>query len=534
MKNELDRYIDSRNWSPELYDSFQKLPADQQQKVLAELPESLRKEFAENMVSHINNEVRNTIEKPRYYTAEQARKLSIDSRAKNEGLKLTTRGEVSNDITNYCSVMENDQYLRGRIRYNELDNRTAVENFYWNTAQHPIRDIDLYNIRQHVSEAYGISNIENIKQAIEITAHNHSFHPIRDELNELKWDGIERIPYLFPRYLGAEESDYTTEVTRVLLQGAVQRVFNPGIKFDFCIVIADRHQGTGKSTICRLLALKDEWFSDSLGNLERSKEAYESICGRWICELSEMLTAKKTKDIESIKAFLSRTSDTYRTPYETYSDQRPRQCIFIGTSNKPDFLPDDMTGNRRFIPLICDGSKAEVHPLKNEEETRYFIRQCYAEAICKGQQEGWSLTIDRRFDDELEEIRKASTPEDPRIGMIQAWLDTAAEDIVCSRMIYDRVFASSGDPSRYELNTISEIMTLSINGWERYGGRLGESKDNKYRFANYGKQRAWKRTGSVPTAVPAPVPSGSNSVPSGDTEGFKNMENNVWTPFENE
>lgn len=431
------------------------------------------------------------------------------SRANPLDLEITKQGKVANTFGNYCEIVSQDAYLKDKLKMNALDGRVVVSGAFWDMAAHPIRDVDLFQIRKYVGNVYGVSNAENIRQAIELTASEHMIHPIKDILSGLRWDGVSRIPELFPRYLGADRSEYTTAVTTLLLHGAVQRVFNPGVKFDLCIILSDKMQGSGKSSLCRFLAIKDEWFCDALGDMGDTKKAYEAIRGHWICELGEMLATRRSKDVESIKAYLSRTADDYRQPYGTYTERRPRQCVFIGTSNKPQFLPDDKTGNRRFIPLRCDGRKAIVHPMENEQETRDYILQCYAEAMELGRREGWALTLDRKFDAELTRIREESTPEDPRIGIIQEYLDNTKKDIVCSYLIFDEVLNPDNRiPTTYELQAISDIMNLSIRGWERYRGKDGRGTSGKYRFKEIraagrynspraiGSQLAWRRTDS--------------------------------------
>lgn len=369
--------------------------------------------------------------------------------------------------------------------------------FFWDAEPHPIRDTDLFRIRKYFADVYGISNQESIRQAIDITAHNHAFHPIRDKLSKLadEWDGKSRIGKLLPRYLGADESDYTTAVTKMMFYGAIQRAFNPGCKFDYCIILADHRQGTGKSTICRMLALEDCFFTDSLKDMGDLKNSFEIIRGKWVTELGEMLATRKTKDVESIKAYLSRTVDEYRQPYGIYSESYKRQCIFVGTTNRPQFLPDDKSGNRRFLPILCRG-KAEKHPLDNEEETRAFILQCYAEAMVSGKEEGFPLVLDPRFEEELDAIREESTPADDQVGMIQGWLDNCGLEYVCTRMIWDEVLAPSdySAPSRYELQDISDIMNLKIRGWKKYVTNGGKGNNSQHRFGKpYYTQRAWIR-----------------------------------------
>ena len=97
--------------------------------------------------------------------------------------------------------------------------------------------------------------------------------------------------------------------------------------------------------------------------------------------MSEMIATANAKSIEEIKSFLSKQKETYKVPYETHPADRLRQCVFAGTTNRQDFLPRDRTGNRRFIPVPVDVELAGVHILDNEEESRTYIDQLWAEAM---------------------------------------------------------------------------------------------------------------------------------------------------------
>lgn len=446
---------------------------------------------------------------PLELTEQEAFRLS---KTKTGSLNLIKdeKGKISaSSFYNYVQIISSDAYLTGRIRLNMFDGRQMVEGFYWDASQHPIRDNDLVNLRYFVDSRYMINNEKNLRAAILKVAGDNPYHPVRDFLDGLKWDGVERISELFPRYLGAKRSDYTTAVTHLLLNGAIQRVFNPGCKFECCIILSDVSQGTGKSTMCRFLALNDEWYTDSIGSINDSKSTFEQMRGKWIVELGELLAVRKASDVETIKAFISRQCEDYRQPYSIFSEMHPRQCIFIGTTNKTQFLPEDKTGNRRFFPIICDGVKyAERHPLDDEAETREYIRQCYAEAMHKGRANGFSLVLDKKYTEELEQIQMSATPDDTNVGMIQEWLDTCDEDVVCSRMIWDNVFGSNDEystlqPKKYELRDISDIMNLAIEGWEKYRSASGCEKK---KFSKYGAQRAWRRVVEpVAKDVPKPV-----------------------------
>ena len=410
-------------------------------------------------------------------------------------------GSISkSSFTNYVLAVARDAYLNGRIQFNAFDGRITFTGFYWNTGPHPARDADIANLRYFVDKLYSLNNKANLLEAVTKVACDNPFHPVREYLNRLRWDGVPRISELLPKYLGAERSEYTTAVTKLMMYGAIQRVMNPGCKFDYCIILADTKQGTGKSTLCRFLALNDDWYTDSVGNLNDSKSVFELMRGKWIIELGEMLAVRRSQDVETIKAFISRQSQDYRQPYGTFAENHPRQCIFIGTSNRPQFLPEDKTGNRRFLPVICNGDNAAAHPLADEAETREFIRQCYAEALTLGSKEGYPLVLDTKLSEELLRIQETATPEDTRIGMIQAFLDNhESTTIVCSRLIWDGIFSGENnrEPKKFELDDIADIMNLNITGWEKYMGKSGGNKTAKYRFKRYGTQRAWIRSTAV-------------------------------------
>ena len=422
---------------------------------------------------------------------QQAKQLSFSVELP---LTYNTHGKVlSGDFANYCTIVKKDPYLDGRIRLNLLDGRPEARGFYWNTSPHPFEDADLFQLMRYISEVYEISNDAKLRQAVQVAAWDGKYHPIRDLLYSLKWDGVERIHNLFPRFLGAERSEYVSAVTDLLFAGAIQRVVTPGVKFDYCAILADHQQGTGKSTLCRLLALRPEWFTDSISDLSDPKRAYESIRGKWVIEIGELLAVRRAKDIEGTKAFITRQSDVYRDPYGVYPSDRKRQCIFIGTTNQPRFLPEDRTGNRRFLPVICNGDRAEVHPAANELDTAAYIIQCYAEAISRGLDKA-PLVIDPKFDEVLRQVREGATPEDTRIGMIQRFLDDWDEEFVCTRLIWDKVFAGEHDrqPTRQDLRDIADIMTLSVDGWIPYKTE-GRDRYPKKHFTAYGYQRAWQR-----------------------------------------
>lgn len=423
-------------------------------------------------------------------------------------------GKVRQTIGNCIKALRFDDRTKTMFRYNRMLGRIEVQQAWWNRHTVGLSGNDVNNIRLYLEQNYGLVHEKSIPRAIEIIANQNSYHPIVEYLNNLKWDGAERIENILPKYLGAEKNRYTTMAMLVFMLGAIERVHNPGTKFDTMLCLVDNNQGGGKSTLARLFAIKDEWFTDDIKRLD-DENIYRKIQGHWIIEFSEMLAICNVKTVEELKNFLSKQKDTYKIPYELYPQDFPRQCIFLGTSNDVNFLPKDKTGNRRFIPVLTDKNKAEKHPLDNEQETREYINMAWAEAMEIYKSGKYSLIMPDDMSEQVEEVRKSFTPEDPKVGIIQEWLDTCEHDSVCSVMIYEQALKNEyKEPKAWELKEINEIMNNNIRGWEKH-----HTKDGVLRFKQYGRQRAWIRTKKMSTANVS-------------TDGFMQVDNQMKLPFD--
>jgi len=198
---------------------------------------------------------------------------------------------------------------------------------------------------------------DTVATAISQRARELPIHPVRGWLNNLKWDGVQRIeggttddgeiiePWMTV-YLGVDNNPYHRAVGALILISAVARIFIPGCKVDH-MVILEGPQNSGKSTACEILC-GEEHFSDNLHDV-RSKDAMAHISGKWIIEIAE-LDAMSRAENTAMKAFLTRRIDKFRPAYGRHEVERPRQCIFIGTTNKSDYLTDE-TGGRRYWPV---------------------------------------------------------------------------------------------------------------------------------------------------------------------------------------
>lgn len=399
-------------------------------------------------------------------------------------LELTDKGFVRNTMQNVYLVFMCDPVLRGAIGYNILTGRIDLRRkLWWERTSSALNDTDFNYLMLYLEKRYDLNNENRIRKALTVVAHQNQYHPIRDYLNCLEWDGIERIRFALHHFLGAEISEYTYEVMKLFLLGAISRVFRPGCKFELMLCLVGG-QGAGKSSFFRLLACKDEWFSDDLKRID-DENVFRKMQGHWIIEMSEMIATANAKSIEDIKSFLSRQKETYKVPYATEPEDRLRQCVFGGTSNALDFLPLDRSGNRRFLPVMVHPENAEVHIMEDEEASRQYMYQLWTEAMTIYRSQKVQLKLSREMNEHLVALQKQFMPEDTKVGVIQAFLDDFDGDMVCSKLLYHEALGRFDEPKSWEIREINEIMNQSVPGWIPY--------PNPRSYKKYGKQRGWMR-----------------------------------------
>ncbi|CEQ10402.1 virulence-associated protein e [[Clostridium] sordellii] len=430
-------------------------------------------------------------------------------------LELDKKGMYKASNKNIVTILENDINLKGKIAYNLFSNRTMVKgDLPWRSVSDKVRgdiwqDSDDANLRVYIDITYGIVAPYKINDGLAIIEKKNKYHPIIDYLNSNTWDKVSRVDTLMIDYLGAEDCEYTKSITRKMLVAAVSRVFNPGIKFDYMLVLVGR-QGIGKSYIINLLGR--EWYSDSL-NTVYGKEAYEQLQNAWILEMAE-LSATKKADAEAIKHFISKTEDSYRQAYGRRVDTFKRQCVFFGTTNENEFLKD-RTGNRRYWPLMVGVNK----PLKNlfKDLNKNEINQIWAEALylykC-----GEKLILEGEVEREANLKQEQHLESNSKEGMIREFLNMKLpkswdkmdvferriyigegnglreegciiRDKVCSAEIWVELFG--GDMKMFYKGNAREINDIlrKIDGWSALKNGAGKLRFGKI----YGVQRAFIR-----------------------------------------
>lgn len=345
--------------------------------------------------------------------------LEEDEDAWTSKLQINKNGAIEATINNIVCILENDPNLKGSIAFNEFKGIPClVGKTPWRTCTDKSNgsqweDEDMDALAHYIETTYGIYSSGKLSSAFGVTLQRHSFHPIRNYLNKLEWDGKPRGEKLFIDYLGAEDNIYTRTVTRKWLTAAVARVMRPGCKFDNLVVLVGA-QGVGKSYLGSMLGRG--WFSDTFGTVQ-GKDAYEQLKGCWVIEIAE-LSAMKKAEVESVKMFISKREDNYRGAYREFAKVNKRQCVFYGTTNDDAFLRD-RTGNRRFWPIGVDKDKAihDVFELTDED-----MDQIWAEAT-KWFKDGESLYLNKEVSALAVEEQDKYMTVDIRQGQIEDYLE---------------------------------------------------------------------------------------------------------------
>ncbi|MBR7016583.1 MAG: virulence-associated protein E [Lachnospiraceae bacterium] len=425
-------------------------------------------------------------------------------------LQETGSGQVKQTIGNVVYALGHDPLLAGALRKNELTGRVdIVKSMPWKRMSPPMNETDGNQIRLYLEHNYQLTSERCISIGLSVSAGNNSFHPIRDRLEALVWDGEERIGRALHHFLGAEENEYTAEVMKMHMLAAISRIYFPGCKYDIALCLVGP-QGGGKSTFFRFLAIEDEWFTDDLRRLE-DKRVFEKMNGHWIIELSEMSAIAGARSIEETKAFISRQRETYRMPYEKYAEDRPRQCVFCGTTNDIKFLPFDRSGNRRFAPVAVRPDLAETHPMEHEEAARAYIVQMWAEAMVLFRTVKFSLTFTKEMETYAREMQREFMPEDTEIGQIEEFLEEKHITRTCIREIFCEIYnhSPSDDIPTWMSKKIAEA--LRCIGWDDCAGSR--------KFKRYGSQKAWE-----------PIMKGYDE-PGKKKNGFKEVPDDITLPF---
>lgn len=322
------------------------------------------------------------------------------------------------------------------------------------TAPRPATDADVAAVQEWMQGA-AISRLgrEVAHQAADLVAREGAFHPVRQYLTGLQWDGTPRIGRWLSYYLGTEPSDYAAAVGRMFLIAMVARIMRPGCKADYMMVL-EGDQGAMKSTACSVLG--GAWFSDNLPDVTSGKDVAVHLNGKWLIEVAEMSALSKA-EAGALKSFITRDTERYRPPYGRLEIVAPRQCVFIGTTNKTAYLRDE-TGGRRFWPVKV--GTIDIDALRHDRD------QLFAEAMV-AYRRGDQWWPDRGFE------RAHIAPQQAKRFESDAWEQAVTEWMVRERKTETTILQVAREALIIEtpkLGTADQrriAVVLELLGWVR-------------------------------------------------------------------
>lgn len=353
--------------------------------------------------------------------------VEVESTQYNQGQKIRGMKDLSIDmngriratIDNAEILFNADPNLKGVFAINAFTGNTDIigKPPWCRISSTPrIDEHDEASMKQYLERVYGYTNATKIFEGLLVSARHRAFHPIKDYIESTEWDGKPRVDTLLIDYLGAEDTAYTRQAIRKALLACVYRIYEPGKKHDTILTLSGP-QGCYKSTF--LERLGGDWYTDdvSLHTLD-DKDTKIKLHSKWLVEIGELAGMRKA-EVEGIKQFVTRTEDEFRKPYARNSLAYPRQFVLFGTTNEKDFLRD-ATGDRRWNPVDVMKQK----PTKNvyKELLGEEVKQIWAEVLlmykCRE-----SLLMTAEAQKEAEVQQKAHKEEDPRIGIVEEFLE---------------------------------------------------------------------------------------------------------------
>ncbi len=276
------------------------------------------------------------------------------------------QGGVKSILANAITYLSHSPELDSMLAYDEFAVRTmALQGSPWNPRSREWSEIDDIKLAEWLQKRHCHVSVPVVHQAVEAVARERSYHPVREYLAGLKWDGLPRIDRWLHDYFGVADSKYSRAVGSRWLISAVARVMEPGCQVDHCLIF-EGPQGVRKSGALRALA--GEWFTDQVGAELANKDSALQIHGVWIVEFAELEQVVGLRaEMATVKAFLTRRVDRFRPPFERRPMDFPRQCVFAGSVNKQGYLKDE-TGARRFWPVTTTLTKIDVARIERERD----------------------------------------------------------------------------------------------------------------------------------------------------------------------
>lgn len=266
---------------------------------------------------------------------------------------------IANSTQNAILYLLNHHDFHGVFAYDEFKQTVILKQCPPWEYDHKFTPSELTDI--HITQAssslerYGIAcGIDKTSKCIDVVADANKFHSARQYFNSLEWDNIPRLETFCVDHFGTTEEDsaYLAFAFKKWMTAAVNRIMQPGCKFDHVLILESQEQGLYKSQFLKALATfgGECYHTDSVSISELdNKDTILKMQGNIVVELAELSGFSKKED-NQIKNWLTQTRDEVRIPFARKTVTYPRQFVFAATTNNYDYLRDP-TGNRRYWPV---------------------------------------------------------------------------------------------------------------------------------------------------------------------------------------
>jgi putative DNA primase/helicase len=415
-------------------------------------------------------------------------------------------GYIKPIMGNIALILTYHPEFKGVLAYCEFSNQIKKLSNSGIGETGALDDEDTLKAKDWLTTHYRVSpKTQEIEEAMRLVARKSSFHPIREFLSKLVWDGEERLGRFLADVSESEQDpEYLRLASRKFFIGSVARIFKPGCKMDTMLILEGR-QGKRKSSFIEMMYAP--WSISSTFDI-RSKEGFQFIQGLWAVEFAE-LDAMNRAESTAAKQFITSPVDRFRPPFGRLVKDYPRQCVFLGTTNDKQYL-NDPTGNRRYWPLEC--------PTVNFEYAQRVRDQVWAEAVVAfNAGEDWWVKAHEQPLFEAEQDRK--TIDDLWQAPIEEYLrDSMIKDkpiLSGAQILKGALGKDVGHGSKVDYKRISDVMKGL--GWEKQKKRLIDTSNP-----------VWVYVRPIKNNAPAEKNGGLNSVPSASV-GLSAQE---WQDFE--